>query len=221
VETKACCRCREERPLVEFWKQSKARDGLYSCCKACWKDPNSNRAIRRGNPGTAVTIEGDIARVELSNGGYAIIDASDASLVGHYWWNRMPKGHARTSSNGGLRLMMHQLLMRVPEGFEIDHRNGNKLDNRRENLRIVRRSINALNRPPNKANTSGYPGVSYSKRGENWQARAKLENREIYLGRFDNPLAAYARVVEFYETRFALPMREIAPSRYNPLSSLA
>jgi len=178
VETKMCCRCREEKPVGEFWKCQKTKDGLYSCCKKCWKDPNSNRAIRWGNPETAVTIEGDIARVELSNGGYAIIDASDAELVGRYWWSRMPKGHARTSSNRKFRVMMHQLLLPAPEGLEVDHRNGSKLDNRRSNLRLATRSINCINRPVSRRNTSGFPGVSYDKRyqkmassSQNWQPR--------------------------------------------------
>src|ERR1700736_3304156 len=79
---KRCCRCGEEKEVTQFWKDRNKRDGLDPCCKACEKDPNSRRCLRRGDPSVVITVQGGIAEVELSNGKFALIDAGDAEVVG-------------------------------------------------------------------------------------------------------------------------------------------
>lgn len=58
------------------------------------------------------------------------------------------------------------------KGLQVDHINGDPLDNRRENLRLVTSKENNWNVGPNKTNTSGYVGVVWHKRGQKWYARA-------------------------------------------------
>jgi hypothetical protein len=66
----------------------------------------------------------------------------------------------------------------------IDHINGNKLDNRLENLRLATRSQNGANRKEHKNNTSGYRGVHWVKEDKNWRANIKVNNKIKSLGRY-------------------------------------
>ncbi|HUB72809.1 MAG TPA: HNH endonuclease [Solirubrobacteraceae bacterium] len=73
-----------------------------------------------------------------------------------------------------------------PDDPEVDHVNGNRLDNRRVNLRVASHSENMQNRHGLTAtNTSGYRGVSWHKRRRKWIAYAQLDGRAYYLGYFD------------------------------------
>lgn len=72
-----------------------------------------------------------------------------------------------------------------PNGFEIDHINGQRSDNRWANLRQVSRSQNNYNLGVSKRNVSGTKGVSWVSARNKWLARLKVEGRVIHLGEFD------------------------------------
>lgn len=72
----------------------------------------------------------------------------------------------------------------VPDGYEIDHKDGNKLNCLDENLRICSHSQNGQNRGKNKNNTSGYKGVTWDRACQKWHARVTINNKEINLGNF-------------------------------------
>jgi hypothetical protein len=71
-----------------------------------------------------------------------------------------------------------------PEG-EVDHINGDRGDNRSENLRSTTRTENGRNQKLRKTNTSGVMGVSKT-RGNRWQAHAKVDGVSKYLGTFSS-----------------------------------
>jgi hypothetical protein len=75
---------------------------------------------------------------------------------------------------------------------QIDHINGNKKDNRLENLRDVSSRENARNRKIHKNNTSGALGVSFNKRGQNYQAKIMVNKKSKHLGYFKNKEEAIA-----------------------------
>lgn len=77
----------------------------------------------------------------------------------------------------------------IQPGLVVDHINGDGLDNRRENLRIVTRSGNCQNVRGTKA-ASGYRGVTFDKRRGKWLAWCGYQNRLINIGRFDSAEAA-------------------------------
>ena len=79
----------------------------------------------------------------------------------------------------------------IPDGFYVDHINGNKLDNRLQNLRLATNSQNQQNRPAPKNNTSGYRGVTWHKQANKWMARLCHNKRRITIGFYDTPHEAY------------------------------
>lgn len=95
-------------------------------------------------------------------------------------------------------IYLHRLIMDCPESMVVDHINGNKLDNRRENLRICTQRENMVNCGLLKNNTSGVKGVSWSKASNKWEAFIHFNNKKIYLGVFkDKEEAIKKRDKEF------------------------
>lgn len=83
------------------------------------------------------------------------------------------------------RLVWFYVNKKWPTEF-IDHINGNKLDNRIENLREATNSQNNFNAKLSKKNTSGCKGIVFNKNRKKWQAQIGFNNKYIYLGLFEN-----------------------------------
>lgn len=112
----------------------------------------------------------------------AIIDASDFDLVSKYRWHLGAGGYVRTHHSDfwpreGVQI--HVLILGITAGFG-DHRNGDKLDNRRENLRLATRSQNNANRRG--WSSTGYKGVK--QQGRRFVARLQANGVSIHIGSF-------------------------------------
>lgn len=81
---------------------------------------------------------------------------------------------------------MHSYLLGKHDGFVIDHKNRNKRDNRRDNLRLVSKNMNGFNINTQINNTSGKTGVSYNKQNNKYVAYIKYNYKNIYLSSFSN-----------------------------------
>ena len=82
---------------------------------------------------------------------------------------------------------VHRLIYLLEHGYlpkEIDHINGDRQDNRLENLRDVTRSQNQCNRNALSSNTSGYPGVSWHKNSKSWAVRLMKDGKTKAIGYF-------------------------------------
>lgn len=116
--------------------------------------------------------------------GYFLVDIQDAH-VAQYSWSVVSGGYLATKPNGrkDKSVLLHRFIMQPPGGKEIDHINGNKLDNRRSNLRICSRADNSHNIGPHLSrNKSGFKGVS--KRNNKWRAGIYTKGRSFHLGYF-------------------------------------
>jgi AP2 domain-containing protein/HNH endonuclease len=88
---------------------------------------------------------------------------------------------------------LHRLIMNAPADKEVDHINGDTLDNRRCNLRICSHKENLRNQKLPKNSKSGYKGVTWYKRIKKWRSHIRLNKKQIHLGYFDDiKLAANA-----------------------------
>ena len=85
---------------------------------------------------------------------------------------------------------MHRFILGEPEGRQVDHGDGNGLNNRRDNLRVCSNAQNAQNAGSKANNTSGFKGVSWDRRRRRWQAHIRAYGKKIHLGGFDSPAAA-------------------------------
>jgi hypothetical protein len=90
--------------------------------------------------------------------GHTWIDIEDASAVGAHRWRRNSNGYASTKIEGK-PVLLHRLLLNPSEAMEIDHIDGDRLNNRRSNLRVVTHKQNMQNKPTSGA--TGHRGVFY------------------------------------------------------------
>jgi hypothetical protein len=100
--------------------------------------------------------------IELSRGMVCIVDDDDYEVVSARRWHAAPcrgKFYARRGGPGGKHILMHRELMGFPVGMDIDHANGDTLDNRRSNLRIATRSQNSAN-SMKRIGATGFKGVT-------------------------------------------------------------
>ena len=147
-------------------------------------------------------IDGDVAYIPLTKGKSAIVDVESLDIVDGVNWHFLPysgTGYAgtRITENGKKKLIrMHRVIMSAPEDKEVDHINGNGLDNRLSNLRLVNRAENQRNSKRRKDNTSGFKGVSHHGKSGRWQARIRVDGKQKSLGLFSTKEEAYKAYCE-------------------------
>ena len=122
-------------------------------------------------------------RIPLTQGKFTIVDDWNYERLNQWKWH-VKKGVStwyaeRKGANGTIK--MHRLIMNTPKGKDTDHKDGNGLNNKENNLRVCSRSLHHYNRKPKKGK---YKGVSVSGRAGKFQARIKIKGKYLSLGYF-------------------------------------
>jgi len=145
-----------------------------------------------------IRIEGDLAYVPLTGGYEAVIDASDAALVGGWNWFAKPEykrdgsiravyaARKETLGMGKQRdVLMHRVIAGTAANLETDHRDGNGLNNRRTNLRDATKAQNRRNRATRIDSQTGAKGVYLHTDKKKWRAQIFADGKRRHLGLFE------------------------------------
>lgn len=132
-------------------------------------------------------------KVKLTHNKVALVDIDDFEKLNEFKWHYHKNGYACSNFriSGKFHYMrMHRLVINAPAEKQVDHINGNRLDNRKNNLRLVNSAQQSWNKRPR----GRFKGVSmrpinkYPSRL--WQASIKFNGKQFYLGDFKSKKAA-------------------------------
>lgn len=143
-------------------------------------------------------------KIKLTRNKFAIVDDKDYPILSASKWYCTNAGYAqRDLYSERKKILMHRFILGAGSGESVDHINGNKLDNRRLNLRLCSQSNNCKNLScSRKNNSSGYKGVSLNKKYKKWEAYITNNYKRVFLGYFDTKkeagLAYNAKALELY-----------------------
>lgn len=138
--------------------------------------------------------------IPLTQGKVALVDDDDYDRVVAWSWHAYrgkngvwyAKRTLNFSATSKTTIYMHREIVGRPDkSLEVDHADGDGLNNQKLNLRVTRRSNNAANAVISRTNNkSGYKGVHWAAHVCRWMARVGKERQRIYLGLFDTAEAA-------------------------------
>ena len=127
--------------------------------------------------------------IPLTQGYVAIVDDDMYEYLMQWKWTYSNGYAVRADKSGWSRgqVLMHRVVAQAPDGIDVDHKDLDRLNCTRENLRLASRSQNGANRPATKRNTTGYKGVQPSGNAYKRPYRAEIRflGKNIYLGSFE------------------------------------
>jgi hypothetical protein len=120
-----------------------------------------------------------------------LVDPQDAHFLSEYKWYLNAQGYVARCEKRKYISLHRTILGLSDRHVYVDHINGNRLDNRRANLRTCSHAENLRNRGKPTSNTSGFKGVSFHKRSGKWRADIKVDYKAVWLGLYDTSLQAH------------------------------
>lgn len=156
---------------------------------------------QRNRQEAQLSKDGSYFVIRLSKGKEAKIDPEDVDRVASHRWKAvmcMTRWYAKRNLylNGKSRnISMSRLIMGEPEGMQVDHINGDSLDNRRSNLRLCTHRENHYAARVRKPHfSSKFRGVSWSIKDKRWISSIHYNWQRIHIGQFKSEIeAAIAR----------------------------
>lgn len=131
--------------------------------------------------------------IQLTQGKVTLLDDEDFEKVRAFNWYAHKMGRCwyavrnRKMSDGPGLIRLHRVITNCPEELEVDHKNGDGLDNRRENLRVGTVQKNKMGfRRKHVGASSKFRGVHWNKACQKWHAQIQFCGRLHYLGLFSS-----------------------------------
>lgn len=202
----AVCRTTEKPPCCECGEPSVASINGKRYCNKHWLRMYVNGTTElKGRKNTSTfTIEGRTLRIKTSGGDTILADADDYETLSRHSWCISKTGYA-VSRIGGKVVKMHRLIMgNINPQMVVDHINHDRLDNRKENLRVCTALENSKN---NSGRTSRklHRGVRLTKSGK-YSACIMVNRKAIRIGTYDTEAEAIKAREDaevFYNGEFA------------------
>ncbi|SRR6266705_719468 len=135
-----------------------------------------------------------------------LIDSEDYIRCIKYVWSKTNSNNITATINGKTTTL-GRFILQYSGPLEVDHKNHNWIDCRKENLRLITLQQNRFNREIRTNNTSGYIGVFYNRKNKNWCAQITVNKKRFHLGYFqDKEKAAKVRdeAAKKYHGEFAV-----------------
>lgn len=133
-------------------------------------------------------------QIPLPNGDCTVVDDEDFDVLNRHKWSVTNKGYVVRAGPRPKRrqILLHRVVNQTPDGLQTDHINGNKLDNRRCNLRSATNTTNQWNskHAPRSTNTHGFKGARFDKRFNAYHSQITVNGKSHYLGYFKDPQSA-------------------------------
>lgn len=176
-------------------RPDRIKNGNTNSC-GCYGKKRVSETHKGRRKGNEYTIEENLAKIHMPGGYTVLIDKEDIERCKEQTWN-YTKGYARART-GNTRTYLHNYLMGPPPSpeLEIDHIDGNTLNNQKYNLNFTTRNKNTQkgNHQPGK---SGYRSVRYRAKKNHYQANIFYNYKEYHLGTYKNPIDA-ALAADFF-----------------------
>ena len=151
-------------------------------------------------------------QLKLLDGTFALISDEDADLLSWPAFSLIGEYPVRRKTGGDGKkyvIFLHRIIatrMGLSESLLIDHKDANKRNAQRENLRSATSGQNQINRPPRKDNSSNTTGVTFNARSRKWVARLSVDGYRRCLGSFaskDEAISRRKEAEKFYYGSFA------------------
>lgn len=131
-------------------------------------------------------LRGTEAIIHTRSGKDILIDAEDAELLQPFSWCIEGTGYAMSRSHGRA-IKLHRLILSAPVGTHVDHINGDKLDNRKANLRLCEKQQNEFNTRVRSDSKTGYKGVCWCRKKNRYRAYITRSGHQKHLGYYFSP----------------------------------
>ena len=199
------CDCGSDEFIV---RGNKLKNGHTKSC-GCLRKESMSKVGHANKKYNTYDLTGEYGIGYTFKGEEFWFDLEDYDKIKDYCWYYDDQGYVKSDiyiENKHLSISLHRLIMDFPERKEVDHiihlpKGQKKFDNRKLNLRIVTSSENQMNKHKQRNNTSGIVGVHWHSRDGVWEAYISYNNKQIYLGRFN-------------EKEDAAVIRKIAEDKY-------
>ena len=170
---KGKCMCRCECGNITTPMKNNLLRGLSRSCGSCGKN-----LYYDCNDGISV-------EVVSTNGFHFFIDKEDEERVKQFKWCVCTDQKGNQTVISTSRKTLHRMLLNDPIGYEVDHIDLDRLNNRKRNLRVCTHQQNQMNQPLQRNNTSGVSGVSFYPARNKYRGRIKISGKDIHLGYYD------------------------------------
>lgn len=187
-----CLDCNKEKTLY-------IQNVISGKSKSCGCKSKPETAYKINKKYNEYEISVDIVKVYVDNDKEKIMlcDLEDWETLKDYYWRENIDGYAVAIHNYETIRFHREVLGLKDSQIQVDHINGNKLDNRKINIRPCSNQENSFNKYENSNNSSGYKGVYFDKTRNKWRGSIQHNGKSIKSSkRYDTPEDAYQWYVE-------------------------